>query len=1116
MVRRVHNGRASWTRCLAKAIEALVRAARACTVLPVACVLLCSAAGASIPMQFDRLGLDDGLSQQNVKVIAQDPSGFMWLGTEDGLNRYDGYTFQHIRHERGNSASLPNNYINDVALDAAGNLWVATAGGGVARRDPLTGRFMVVAFDSGAAHESLTSVRVIRFDHTGRLWIGTVAEGVAVYDPTSGALRRFHPSRLLSSTRDDDAIFALLEDHSGRIWIGTGAGVCVLEPTSGRLERYTLELARDLPESRLPVQSLLEDHLGTIWIATTHGLEGIDARTHVAQTFRPDAHDMGALPAPVVNALFEDHQQRLWVGTAQGLALFDRARRAFLTYRFDATDRASLPDDNVVSLFEDRGGLLWVGTKAGVAKWNPRTWLFGHRRAGAEDAMASRYINGFTEDLAGRLWIATFGGGLAVVERRTDQTRLLRHEEGNPESLSDDRVMALLTDHTGSVWAGTMDGGLNRIDPDSLHVTAYRHDPLDARSLGAPGVMSLLEDSKGGIWVGTHGGGISRFERESGTFQHYLSPGDRVTALVEDTRGRIWAGTDGRGLQVLDPQSGQVVTLRHDPHDPLTLSGDTVYALHVDAHGTVWIGTRDSGLDRAIETSGTAAAIRFANLSEANGLPNNTVYGIESDVRGRLWLSTNHGLACLDPGTGRVRDFHRAQGLQAEEFNFGAHYRSRTGEMLIGGANGYNRFDPERLQLNDIAPPIALTGLFELNKPASTSRLYDRLSQLHLGYRDEIVTFEFAALDYTAPAANVFQYQLVGFDRTWVDAGTRRSVTYTRLAGGDYTLRVRAANADGVWNEKGWALALHVDPPPWKTGWAYAGYGLLALLALWGTWVGHRRSLQREEAHARQLEQQVRLRTQQLDERNRELVQTNSRLEQANRMLEEVSLTDVLTGLGNRRSLHQAMPGLIAAVDAQNQHGTRRETRLALMLVDLDRLKPINDQHGHEAGDQVLSQVSAILKECVRAQDKVVRWGGDEFVIAHITDGLDGAAALAERIRSSVSKKRFRICAEQFARTSVSIGFACYPFVTAAPHAIDWEQALNLADTALYRAKVSRNAWVGWSGTRAAATLSDLVDRLEIDASAAERDGYIEARASTPALDDTVELLLRRPVANAR
>ena len=1076
-------------------------------------VLLCSGAGASSPMQFDRLGLDEGLSQQNVKVIAQDPTGFLWLGTEDGLNRYDGYTFQHIRHERGNSDSLPNDYIDDVAFDAAGALWVATAGGGIARRDPLTGKFVAMVFDAPAGLTgTLAGVRVIRFDRTGRLWIGTVAEGVAVYDPSTHTLQRFRHSSVEPATLDDDAVFSLLEDRAGRIWIGTGTGLCVFDPTNGRIERHGLELARDLPDSRVQVQALLEDDLGTIWIGTTRGVESFEPRTRAVSTFRNDPRNPDALPSPTVNALFEDRQRRLWIGTDQGLALFDRGSRAFWTYRFDPSDRASLPDNDVVAIFEDRGGLLWVGTKTGVAKWSPRTWSFGHHRAGTEEGMASRYINAFTEDSSGRLWIATFGGGLAILERDSGRTTLLRHLEGREDSLSDDRVMALLTDHTGQVWAGTMSGGLNRIDTHTLRVTVYRHNPLDERSLGAAGVMSLLEDSKGSIWVGTYGGGLSRFRSESGTFQRYPSPSGRVTALAEDPLGRIWSGTDGGGVQALDPQSGQVTVFRHDPRDPLTLSGDTVYALHVDAHGIVWIGTRDGGLDQALEISRYPLRLRFNNLSEANGLPNNTVYGIEPDTRGQLWLSTNHGLARLDPSTGRVRTFHRAQGLQAEEFNFGAHYRSGSGEILVGGSNGYNRFDPERLQFNDVPPPVALTGLFELNKPASTPQLYDRINELHLGYRDDIITFEFAALDYTAPASNVFQYQLVGFDRGWVNAGTRRTVTYTRLAGGEYTLRVRAAGADGVWNEKGWALGLHVDPPPWKTGWAYGGYALLLVLGLWASWAGHRRSLQREASHGRQLEQQVRLRTQQLDERNRELVQANSRLEQANRMLEEVSLTDALTGLGNRRSLHQAMPRLIAAVEAENQRGVRPEPRLALLIVDLDRFKPINDQHGHEAGDQVLSQVSAILKDCVRAQDRVVRWGGDEFVVAHMTDGLDGAAALAERIRFAVSKKRFRISGEEFARTSVSIGFACYPFVTAAPHSTDWEQVLNLADTALYRAKITRNAWVGWSGTRAAATLADLLDRLEIDADALWQDGYIEARTSAPASDETVELLLRKPV----
>ncbi|HEV7715758.1 MAG TPA: diguanylate cyclase, partial [Steroidobacteraceae bacterium] len=648
------------------------------------------------------------------------------------------------------------------------------------------------------------------------------------------------------------------------------------------------------------------------------------------------------------------------------------------------------------------------------------------RPASVDQGFASHNVMAFTEDHAGRLWVATFDGGITIIDRATSRVTSLRRDAATPGSLSDDRVMALLTDREGFIWAGTMSGGLDRIDPETRAAKVFSHDAADPQSLGAPGVMSLFEDAAAGLWVGTYGGGLSLLNRATGKFQRYTADAadatklasDRVTALAGDATGLLWVGTDGGGLHVLDPATGIFSRLRHDVRDSRTLSADTVYALHVDPHGTVWVGTRGGGLDRMFGSPRAPQSVHFTHLSEKNGLPNNTVYGIHSDGAGRLWISTNYGLAQVDPLSGRVRAFHRAHGLQGEEFNFGAHYVSHGGQMFFGGANGYNAFLPAALQSGAVPPPIVLTSATVLNRPAITGSAAQRLGELHLGYRDDIVTFEFAALDYAAPLANTFQYRLEGAESGWVDAGTRRSVTYANLGGGRYSLLVRAANADGVWSKAGASIAMAVDPPPWQSSWAYAAYGLIVAMLIVASWVAHRYKLEREARYSRTLEVQVR-------ERTRELATHASALEQANRKLEEASFTDPLTGLGNRRSLKHMMPQMIAS--------NPRGGRLALMVVDLDFLKPINDEHGHEAGDRVLISMSKILRDCMLRPDCVVRWGGDEFVMVHACDDLDAAAELAERVRSAVCSHRFRLAGSAHARTSCSIGFALYPFVRSVP-----------------------------------------------------------------------------------
>lgn len=649
-----------------------------------------------------------------------------------------------------------------------------------------------------------------------------------------------------------------------------------------------------------------------------------------------------------------------------------------------------------------------------------------------------------------------------------------------------------------------MSGGLARLDRRTGRFHVYGYDANDPTSLPAAGIMSLLEDSHRRLWAGTFGGGLARLDRSTDRFVRYSSDshdaaplsGARATALAEDRFGRIWVGTDGGGLCLLDPDTGIVTRFRHDGQDPHGLSDDTVYALRVDDRGRVWVGTRGAGLDEVLGSSLAPERIRFQNYSEAQGLPNSTVYGIEVDGSGRLWLSTNRGLALFDPTTGEVRNFRRLHGLQADEFNFGAHYRGRDGEMFFGGPGGYNAFFPERLEVNERPPPVVLTAFLKFNEPAPLGIVPERVSHFDLGYRDSVITLEFAALDFASPAHNHYRYKLEGFDQDWVDAGSKRSVTYTNLGGGQYTFRVRAANSDGVWNDTGLAIPLKVEPPPWAAPWARAGYVLIFGLLVFGVWRSQQKRLRREALFAQRLQREV-------EERTAELAKRNDDLKHANQRLREASVTDPLTGLGNRRYLYEAITGLTASAA---QPGTSTPPAV-VFIIDLDHLKPINDLHGHEAGDQVLIGIADILRQCCRASDILVRWGGDEFVIIYLDADMNEAEQLAERIRSTVASRVFRTSDTSSVRTSCSIGFARYPFFSEAPLQVSWEPLLAIADAALYHAKKERNGWIGWAGTAAAAAQTDIIESLERNAEALERKGLLDVRRPRFRPEDTVNTL---------
>jgi diguanylate cyclase (GGDEF)-like protein len=1029
-----------------------------------AALLLASPAQAlSRTIRFERLSTDHGLSQSSVMSLLQDSQGFMWFGTEAGLNRYDGRTFTVYRHDVHDPVSIPSDFVWDVAEDANGDLWVATEGGGLARWERATDRFVHYPVDpKGSSGTPSRQLRTVHVDSKGSVWAGTKDAGLVRLDPRSGHWQSFRSDPGDPESLADDGVYAIHEGPAGTLWVGTNRGLSRFEPATGRFLSYYHEPnnPRSLGADR--IRGIHEDREGRLWVATFGG--GLDVLAKGGERFehiRHDAANPRGLADDFVHAVREDSAGRLWVATRSGLQLRE-ADGSFSTYRNDAADPRSLGDSDVLSLFEGRSGVLWFGTRAGgAARFDPRTWAFGLVRPepGHPGGLANGYVTSFSEDAHGNLWIGTLGG-LHELTRASGEMR--RYASGQ-RGLKDDRVMALLHDKRGRLLVGTMEGGLNRYDPSRGRFEVFRSDAGRPGSLSANGVMALLEDRRGSIWVGTYGGGLNRLDVDANrftTFRHDPKDPtsvsrDVVTALAEDPSGALWLGTEGGGLNRLDPGAARFERFTHDPADAGSLADDTVYALHVDASGRLWAGTR-SGLSRLDPGSGP---VRFRSYTSGDGLAGNVVYGIQSDGVGRLWLSGSQGLVRFDPRTGTFKQYTASQGLQGNEFNFGAHYRSPQGELLFGGPAGFNAFFPERLPANGVPPEIALVSFRKFNQPARDLGPAYALRSFDLGYRDSVVSFEFAALHFAAPDRNRFAYKLEGFDGDWIDLGNQGRVTLTNLDAGSYTLRVRAANADGTWNEEGLALPLRVAPAPWRSPWAYGLY-LLTTLSVAGVGVrAHRRRAAREAEYRRRLELEVQQRTQELCQRNDELETVNTRLA-------ETSLTDSLTGLRNRRYLFEQVSKEVRAIQRQHvavRSGLSQDAQqLMFIMVDLDWFKPINDSCGHAAGDRLLLQVKAILERACRASDVLIRWGGDEFLVVGRTSDLENFEVLPERIRAMIEQTTFELGDGQLAHVTCSIGFTAYPAELGELENLSLEQVVALADQALYSAKRGgRNGWVG-------------------------------------------------------
>jgi diguanylate cyclase (GGDEF)-like protein len=1011
--------------------------------------------------RFDRLMVEDGLSQGSANCIAQDAAGFIWFGTQDGLNRYDGYEFTVFRHDPERPGSLAHNFVWDLLVDADGSLWVATNGGGLDRMDPDTGEFAHLTHDaSDPASLPNDRVRALQRGTEGQIWVGTDS-GVAHFDPATG---RFHRLVLDPGGREGapaERVTALLVDRGGALWVGTdGSGLARFEPRTGALTRYRTEASNPVSLSSDRVRSLLEGPDGALWVGTYDGgLNRLDPAT--GRFRRNHAADGTGLAHDRVRSLLNGSDGSVWVGTDGGLNRIKPDAAVMVHYRHEASDPHSLANNRVLSLFQDAGGVVWVATQGGVSRWNPDATWFEHIRQSASDpsGLGNSVVNAIGEGPDGRLWIGTFGG-LSVLDRESGEHHLYRSDPSDRSSISDDRVMALRWTRDGSLWVGTFGGGLNRFDPTTGRFTRFRSEASDPRTLGSDGVTSIHEDADGRLWVGCYGGGLNLLDRATGRVTRFRAEAansealgdDRVMTIAGDRSGALWIGTDGGGLHRFDPHRG---TFQRFVSEPGGLTADSVWSILEGKDGTLWLGTQGGGLLRWTPEDLAAGRYRLRAYGERSGLPNAFVYGILEDEGGNLWLSTNRGLSRFDPESETFRNFGLAAGLQGLEFNFGAYSRASSGEMFFGGSNGLNAFHPSKVRVNDYVPPVRLTGILGVEGPMPLSVPPWRLDRLTLGHRDRVVAFEFAALDYTAPLRTRYAYRLDGFDDDWIELGTTRRATYTNLPAGEYTLRVRTARSDGSWNEAGFVLPLTIDPPPWATGWAWSLYVLLGAAGLLGlVRLQTLRERRREEDRLR-LEEQVRIRTAELAE--------------ANAQLREASLTDPLTGLRNRRYVLTTIRDEMSALVRDRVtalHEGRGETpgrRALFVMIDLDGFKEINDTFGHEAGDRVLLEVRDRLAATCRVSDTVVRWGGDEFLLICRNTGTGGAEHLAEKILRTIASTPIPLGngAEEF--VGCSIGFAFYPFVHHRPDATSWEAVQMMADSAMYEAKRGgKNRWVGF------------------------------------------------------
>lgn len=866
-------------------------------------------------LRFDHISIEQGLSQSSVRAILQDRRGFMWFGTEDGLNRYDGYTFKSYKPDLDSPNSISDRWITAIVEDSDGYLWVGTRQGGLNRYDPQSDTFTRFLHDE-QTESSLGSnqVNVLFLDHTNNLWVGTNS-GIDRFQRDSQTFEHLGMNPSPTWDVSEKNITAIYEDSLGHLWIGTtDGGLGRLDPDDGKalffayrndeqnkssnIDNNDTAVNEDETDDTIShnhVTAIVEDQDGVLWVGTRSGLNQFLPETGAFLRFMHDEEKENTISNDMISDLYVDSTGNLWIATSDGLNRLESASGDFVHYRNDPAFSKSLSNDHILSIYEDRGGVLWFGTYGGgINKYDRQRANFEYYRhdSTSSNSLSENFIFSVHIDKEGYAWIGTYSNGLNRFDRRTNQIMRFQNDPNRPGSIGSNEVLAIAEDQNGMLWLGTANG-LERFDRSRLTFTHFTRDPTNPDSIGANLIYAVFVDSKNNVWAGTVNG-LDRFNRETGTFTHYYPEkknpnsisGIMAHSITEDSNGNLWVGTFTSGLNRFDPETETFTRYRNDPQDKTSISNDSILAIHEDTKGRIWIGTAGGGLNLYHPETDS-----FTYYLEKDGLPNGVVYGILEDENGHLWMSTNFGLSRFDPETETFRNFDEGDGLQSNEFNSGAYAEGNEGEFYFGGINGLTVFHPAAIDNNPYLPQITLTSLKQDDSPIALNASVETVRDVTIEWPQNSIEFEFSALSYNQSNKNQYAYKLDGFDTNWHFSGTKRNGRYTNLPGGEYTLLLKASNSDGVWNDNPVQVNIKVVPPYWQTMWFRVLLSLIAVTAVLGGIRLRTRSIQDRN---RQLERLVRERTSALETRNQEI----QALYQADeRILRNVSLNQVFQTL---------------------------------------------------------------------------------------------------------------------------------------------------------------------------------------------------------------------------
>jgi diguanylate cyclase (GGDEF)-like protein len=990
---------------------------------------------------FGQLTQANGLPSPAVATFTQDADGFIWVGTQSGLARWDGYHCRVYQAQLGVAGTIPDNLVQALYTDSRGNLWVGTNAGGLARYDRDRDNFVV--YTAGFSERGHGSISKLAGDGAHGLWVGTegglehfdidtgrVTDVTVVGDAAKGARR----------VGTSDRILSLLNEKDGRLWVGTEYGLFESDSRGAHFTEWEFPGMKDRSAG---VMSLMRDSGGRLWVGTRRGAYFFERGQKSAQRVEDRSPEKMAMGDETVTAILEPRPGVVWLGTyGQGIVSVHTCNFELHRINHNVALPTSLADDWVQSMFLDRSGIVWAATQRGVSHAD-RTRLGVWTYFGAYELVKGISDLDVFSVLArpdGAIWLGLGRNGVEMFDRSGRRMGALPVDPVHPQTALPKGIVQGLVETPGETIYVASSAGVYRVGTNGKALTR-----VEVAGGVYPSVNELIYDRQygpeGTLWVGC-GNGLWRLDLRAGethllervSLHGELTDG-RVMSLLRGKNNDLWVGTQN-GLNRVDLATMQVERIEPDRKSPAGLGGGLISSMLFDRRGRMWVGTFGGGID-VLEGRDASGRMRFRRLLK--GLPNTNVNMLLEAADGHIWASTDDGLAVVDPESFAIQAMRAPDGVAIQEYWTTAGAATPDGRLIFGGLGGMTVIQPEQVRPWTYAAPIVVTDARIGSKqiPAGELNGAGHSQALRIEPGDGSLTVEFAALDYTAPELNQYAYRLVGFDRAWIVTDpTRRLASYTNLPPGDYRLELRGSNRAGAWSETR-VVSIQVLPTWYQTIWFRLLMVLLGALVLGGVFLAATAYLR---ARQRELERQVALRTAELEKMTTELQQSQQQLEQ-------MAYSDSLTGLPNRRMFNEYFRRLLAL--KRRQRGT-----FVLMVIDMDDFKDVNDTHGHDAGDALLQAVGTRLGRIVRESDCFARLGGDEFamLLAESSD-LAGIAHVCGLIEESFREPvRFR---DVEMRPTLSIGVAFYP-----DGGETQDSLFKTADLALY--EVKRGGGNGW------------------------------------------------------